>query len=49
MEDRWHGVSRIGVSGKREKGSHGSAQSECCLFLMRSLFIKSTQGDCVSA
>lgn len=30
-------------------GSHGSAQSELCLVLMRSLFIKSTQGGSASA
>lgn len=58
MEDRWHGDGggRMAVKwggGRGEGGSgwwlHGSAQSEWCLVLMRSLFIKSTQGGCASA
>lgn len=52
MEDGWRRDGRMVVFlffclGRG--GSHGSAQSELCLVLMRSLFIKSTQGGSASA
>lgn len=40
----------VGRGGSGRWGrSRGSAQSEWCLVLMRSLFIKSTQGGCATA